>query len=188
MQRATRRWRRINNSLRIRRVAQHRSTSPAHTRYLSTSPSTLLSLSLARSLSISRNKSSSLCLKCLLNPCRLHVPFSIIPLHMLLLLLLLLPCCVSFRFVSCQCVPSRCPAVILSTGQIFAQRCCRPCRWIAPAIAHFSPRLDCCALFIQQYIYSYIHRYMYIYIYIYCSYSACICLAMSCWRGSCCFL
>lgn len=53
----------------------------------------------------------------------------------------LLPCCVSFRFVSCQCVPSPCSAVILSTGQIFAQRCCRPCRWIAPAIAHFSPRL-----------------------------------------------
>lgn len=64
----------------------------------------LLLLSLARSLSISRNKSSSLCLKCLLNPCRLHVPFPIIPLHMLLLLLL--PCCpvvllrsIPFRFM-----------------------------------------------------------------------------------------
>lgn len=166
MQRATRRWRRINNSLRIRRVAQYLSTSAVRTRFLSPSPSALLSLSLAHSLSISRNKSPSLCLKCLLNPCRLHVPFPIIPLHMLL------PCCVSFRFVSCQCVPSPRPTVIMSTGQIFAQRCCRPCRWIAPAIAHFSPRLDCCALFIQQYIQLHIytnicaHTHIYKYIYI----------------------
>lgn len=187
MQRATRRWRRINNSLRIRRVAQYRSTSPTRTLYLSTSPSALLLLSLARSLSISRNKSSSLCLKCLLNPCRLHVPFPIIPLHMLLLLL---SCCpVAFHSVSFH-ASAFLPPVPLSFCQlgkylhnvVVGLADGLPQRSLISRLA--SPRL-LHAVYTGIYIAIYTDICARIYIY---SYSACICLAMSCCRGSCCFL